>query len=126
MWRKPDNKLWSFKPIVRADSTEHLCFLWEYSDAMKEQVSFQGQTKGTPCALCFLFHQQAVLWGLYGRQDSESESSSARGMLPHTRQMLLLIHLFKCLQGTETWWELGQLEALCVEAVPFFAGDGLK
>lgn len=50
----------------------------------------------------------------------------AQGRLLPTCHMRLLIHLLKCLSGTETWWELGQLEALCVEAVPFFAGDSLE
>lgn len=102
---------------------------------IKGQVNFQEQTEGTLCVLYFLFltaihtaypYQQAVLWGLQSRQDGGSESSLAQGMLPHARPVLLLIQLFKCLQGTEIWWELGQLEALCVEAVPFFAGHSLE
>lgn len=50
----------------------------------------------------------------------------AQGMLLYACQTRFLIPLLKCLQGADTWRELGQLEALCVEAVPFFAGDSLE
>lgn len=87
-----------------------------------EQVNFQEQTKGTQSVLRFTNRQcrgDCTVGRAVVREQPQLKACS------HTLSDVFT-ELLRCLQGTETWWELGQLEALCVEAVPFFAGDSFE
>jgi hypothetical protein len=64
---------------------------------------------------------------LHGRQVSGSEGSPAsRRHAPAHPSNAFTDPSAQVSAGTETWRELSQLQALCVEAVPFFASNGLK